>query len=58
MKDDPVTKRVRSVRHAISQEQGHDPHKLVAYYIQKQKAHGDRLREPVGRTTAAPSEQT
>lgn len=57
MKDDPVIKRVRSVRHAISQEQGHDPQKLVAYYIEKQQAHQDRLKKPTPKTTPASSEQ-
>jgi hypothetical protein len=58
MKDDPVIKRVRSARHAISQEQGHDPQKLVAYYIQKQQAHRDRLKKQTPNITPASSEQT
>lgn len=37
LKDDPAIKRIREVRHRISQEQGHDPQKLVNYYIELQK---------------------
>ena len=56
MKDDPVIKRVRLARHTISEEHGHDPQKLVAYYIQRQQAHGDRLRKRIAKATL--SEQT
>ena len=58
MKNDSVIKRVRSARHSISEQQGHDPQKLVAYYIQKQQAHRDRLRKRMPRTAPASSKQT
>jgi hypothetical protein len=35
--------RVREARHRISERFGHDPYRLVNYYIEKQKAHQDRL---------------
>jgi hypothetical protein len=34
---------VRAARHRISQRFGHDPYKLVAHYIERQKSHLDRL---------------
>lgn len=34
---------VRAARERISERFGHDPHRLVAYYIERQKAHTDRL---------------
>ncbi|MBV9108285.1 MAG: hypothetical protein JO306_02635 [Gemmatimonadetes bacterium] len=37
---------IRAVRHRISAEFGHDPHKLVAYLMEKQKEHADRLIPP------------
>jgi hypothetical protein len=35
--------RVREARHRISERFGHDPYRLVNYYIEKQKEHKDRL---------------
>lgn len=35
--------RVREVRHRISERFGHDPYRLVAHYIERQKKHQDRL---------------
>ena len=32
MKIDPEIERIRAVRHRISEECGHDPKRLVAYY--------------------------
>jgi hypothetical protein len=43
MQDDPAIARVREVRHRISKQCDHDPKKLVAYYIQLQERHKDRL---------------
>jgi len=43
MKDDPVVTRIRAARHAISARHGHDPRRLVAYYVQLQERHADRL---------------
>ena len=54
MKDDPVIRRIREVRHRISEECGHDPEKLVAYYIKRQKKHPERLREENEVETAKP----
>ena len=34
---------VREARHRISERFGHDPYRLVAYYMEQQKAHPDRL---------------
>ncbi|MBO3459500.1 hypothetical protein G7B40_012800 [Aetokthonos hydrillicola Thurmond2011] len=37
LKDDPAIETIREARHCISQEYGHDPQKLVNYYIELQK---------------------
>jgi hypothetical protein len=37
MKDDPAIKRIRDVRHQISKEYGHDPKRIVGYYIELQR---------------------
>ena len=37
MKDEPTISRIREVRHQISEECGHDPKKLVAYYMKRQR---------------------
>ncbi len=47
MQDDPAIAPVREVRHRISQQYGHDPKKLIEYYIQLQEKHKDRLLEEV-----------
>ena len=36
MKNDLVIDRIRKARHRISTECGHDPKKLVEYYIRRQ----------------------
>lgn len=43
--DDAVIARIREARHQVSQEQAHDPGKVVAYYIELQKRYEDRLLE-------------
>ncbi len=43
---DPVIEEVREVRRRISEECGHDPEKLVAYYMELQQQFGDRLIDP------------
>ena len=50
MKDDPTIQRIRAVRHKISEQFDHDPKKLVAYLIERQKEHVDRflLKEKIG----------
>jgi len=37
-KEDPAIQRVRAARHKISAEHGHDPDRVVAYYMKRQKA--------------------
>jgi hypothetical protein len=34
---------IRAVRHRISERFGHDPEKLIAHYMELQKAHPERL---------------
>jgi hypothetical protein len=34
---------IRAIRHRISERFGHDPYKLVAYLMECQKEHADRL---------------
>ncbi len=43
MKNDPVLDRIREARHIISKQCDHDPKKLVAYYLQRQKNHPHKL---------------
>jgi hypothetical protein len=38
--DDEEIARVREVRHRISERFGHDPYRLVAHYIERQRQHG------------------
>jgi len=42
-KADPVIDEVREVRHRISERFGHDPERLVAYYMEMQEQYRDRL---------------
>ena len=35
--DDEEITRIREVRHRISERFGHDPYRLVSYYIEKQR---------------------
>ena len=46
MKTDPVIDRVRAARHAISERCGHDPTRLVEYYLRRQERLQDRLVAP------------
>lgn len=39
----PVIDEVRQVRHRISERCGHDPERLVAYYMELQQRFRDRL---------------
>ena len=39
---DPAIERIREVRHQISEKHGHDPQKLVSYYIELQKQYQSR----------------
>jgi hypothetical protein len=36
---DPTISRIREVRHLISERFGHDPKKIVAYYLKLQEEH-------------------
>lgn len=38
-KSDEALNEIRKIRHTISEEHGHDPKKLVNYYIELQKQH-------------------
>jgi hypothetical protein len=40
---DPVIDEIREIRHRISERFDHDPAKLVAYYMERQKQYQDRL---------------
>ena len=35
--------RIREARHQISEQFGHDPYRLVAYYMELQKEHPEKL---------------
>jgi hypothetical protein len=43
--DDPTIARVREARHQISEACGHDPQRLVDYYIELQKKYESRLQK-------------
>jgi hypothetical protein len=47
MDKDEVLAQIRATRHRISEEHGHDPQKLVDYYIefQKQYPHFSQFKE-------------
>lgn len=40
---DPAVEEIREVRHRISARFGHDPQKLVTYYMELQERHRNRL---------------
>ena len=46
IQDDPTIARIREIRHRISEECGHDPHRLVARYIEMQKQYQSQLLAP------------
>ncbi len=39
---DPAIERIREVRHRISEEHGHDPQRIVEYYLELQKKYQPR----------------
>ena len=43
LQTDPTIARVREARHRISERFGHDPQKLIAYYVGLQKKYQDRV---------------
>lgn len=47
MSPDPTIARIREARHRISEQCGHDPKRLVEYYMKLQKEkYADRLVRP------------
>ena len=48
--NDPVIDEIREVRHRISARFGHDPAKLVSFYLEMQKQYQDRLIETAENT--------
>jgi hypothetical protein len=44
---DPVIDEIREVRRRISERVGHDPARLVAYYMELQERYRDRLTDAV-----------
>jgi hypothetical protein len=50
---DPVIDEVRDVRQRISARCGHDPDRLVAYYLQFQQQFRDRLLERAASTSSS-----
>lgn len=46
MKPDSVLDRVQAARHEISDRVGHDPKKLVEYYMKRQRDLTERLAPP------------
>lgn len=45
--NDPVIDEIREVRHRISARFGHDPSRLVAYYMKLQAQYQGRLLKPI-----------
>ena len=54
LEDDPVISEVREARRRISERFGHDPQRLVAYYMQKQQSRNSQplVEGPIGEDTA------
>ncbi len=50
-----VIAEVRAVRHEISARFDHDPYRLVAYYMEQQKEHPERLVRAPEPSVAKPS---
>ncbi|MFL6214588.1 MAG: hypothetical protein ACJ74J_11940 [Blastocatellia bacterium] len=51
--DDPTITRIREARHQISEECGHDPQRVVAYYGKLQKKYQGRIiSDPKEETTS------
>jgi hypothetical protein len=48
IENDPAIDEIREVRHRISERFGHDPERLVAYYIELQEQFRDRLIQTRG----------
>ncbi len=41
--DDEEITRIRAARHEISERFGHDPYRLVAYFMELQKEHPEKM---------------
>ena len=54
-RNDPVIDEIREVRRRISARFGHDPERLVAYYIELQRRYQDRLIEAEKSPNAIPT---
>jgi hypothetical protein len=53
---DELIEEIRKVRHRISERFGHDPYRMAAYYMERQKEHEDRLiRAPESEVTGKSS---
>jgi hypothetical protein len=55
---DPVIDEVREVRRRISEQFGHDPTRLVAYYMEMQEKFRHRLLNAAGTPAAETSQET
>lgn len=53
-KDDPTIERIRETRHRISEEHGHDPQRVVEYYLELQKKYKQRLLEDTEEARSEP----
>jgi hypothetical protein len=55
-REDPVLEEVRQVRREISARFGHDPARVVEYYLQLQERYAERLlRTPVQEKSDRPA---
>jgi len=58
MSKDPVIDWVREIRHTISKEFGHDPHKLIEYYRKREEKHRRHTREQQEALTSESEHET
>ena len=58
MKNDLVIDRIRKARHSISTECGHDPKKLVEYYIRRQDKRKSTGSSSTSSATVRPEQPT
>ena len=55
MTNRPILDEIRRVRHAVSEEIGHDPRQIVQYYADLQKSLGERIVNLVGESKSDPT---
>lgn len=56
MNSDPTIARIREARHRISEQCGHDPKRLIEYYMKLQEEkYADRLVRP---TKSVPAQES